>query len=401
MKFVTRSIVFALMLSSLDAFAHSYSEIILPDEGFTAELGVSAAYRSEALVKSNEVWVIPGTLMGGEALPSRKGISLDETFLVPSFRKGPAYGFLKLGRHLGSEELELDHVLIGYELRPGLALEMGKMAAVFTPFNGQHAMDTSFSSRRLVYDAFWGGQFTDEGLRLKTNFYGIDAGVELWKGESFPARQRDTDRSAGDVYARYSFETESFFVQAGAYYFQADSSQRDDSRYAAGHSHSGTITLDPTYFDGDVRTKGLTLISRYSFNPRTDLGFQGELSQIKQDGRLYDLTHEARFENDSVGLWGELYLSYLSETLSFRSERLKIKNDIFGAAALTLGQKLSLLNAEEDPYRQSVSYEHHFTPEFRSRIEWSKDFSTGDKKDIVTLGAVWSDTILRVNPAKD
>lgn len=395
-----RFVSLLLAAMSVEAFAHSYSEIVLPAEGFTADLGVSAAYRSEALVKSDEVWVIPGTLMGGEALPSRKGLALDETFLVPSYRKGQTYGFLKIGRHLGSEEFELDHVLLGYELTPGLAIELGKMAAVFTPFNGQHTMDTSFASRRLVYDALWGGQYNDQGIRLKSSFFGFDSGVELWKGDSFPARQRDTNKSAFDVYTRYTFDGPSHFLQLGAYYFAAESSGRNDSRYESGHSHGGNITLDPTYFDGDVRTKGLTLISRYKLSSLTDIGFQGELSQIKQDGRLRDLTHEARFENDTIGLWGELFLSYQNDRLSYRSERLKIKNDIFGSAAITLGQKLSLLVAEDDPYRHSLSHEHLFTPEIRSRIEWSKDFTSGDKKDVWTLGAVWSDTILAVNPSK-
>lgn len=394
--------LFAILsaLASAPAEAHSYSEINLPEEGFTADLGISAAYRSESLVRSDEAWVIPGALMGGEALPSKSGISLDEVFLVPSFRRDQTYGFLKVGRHLGSEDLELDHVVVGHAFTPSLALELGQMAAIFTPFNGQHALDTSFSSRRLVYDAIWGGQYNDQGVRLKAHVLGFDAGIELWKGGSFPAQQSDTDRSAYDVYLRYSLDSASSRIQLGAYRYQAEAVRREDARYTAGHSHGTAITIDPSYFDGNVAVHGLTILSRFSFDTFA-FGFQGELSQMNQEGRLWDLTHEADFENETLGLWGEVFVSHASDTLSVRSERLKIKNDIYGSAAVILGQKLRLIDATEDPYRHTMSYEYRFSETIRSRIEWSKDFTTGDTKDIVTLGAVWSDTLIRSNPTKD
>ena len=400
MKKTLPTLVLLSALLTAEVRAHSYSEITLPEEGFTADLGVSAAYRSESLVRSDEVWVIPGALMGGEALPSKQGIGLDEVFLFPSFRRDQTYAFLKLGRHLGSEDLELDHVVVGHAFTPSLALELGQMAAIFTSFNGQHALDTSFSSRRLVYDAIWGGQYNDQGVRLKTNFFGFDAGLELWKGGSFPAQQSDTDRSAYDVYLRYSLSSEAYILRLGAYSYFTEAHRREDGRYAAGHSHGTAITIDPTYFDGDVAVHGLTLLSRYSLG-NLALGFQGEVSQMSQDGRLWDLTHEADFDSKTLGLWGELFLSYASETLSLRSERLKIKNDIYGSAAVILGQKLRLIEAQEDPYRHTLSHEHKFSETMRTRIEWSKDFATGDRKNIVTVGAVWSDTLIRPNPAKD
>lgn len=393
-------LAFLSALLTAEAEAHSYSEIALPAEGFTADLGVSAAYRSESLVRSDEVWVIPGALMGGEALPSKQGIGLDEVFLVPSFRRDQTYGFLKVGRHLGSEDLELDHVVVGHAFTPSFALELGQMAAIFTPFNGQHALDTSFSSRRLVYDAIWGGQYNDQGVRLKNHFWGLDAGIELWKGGSFPAQQSDTDRSAYDVYLRYSLGAGPSHFQIGAYSYQAEAVRREDGRYSAGHSHGTAITIDPTYFDGRVAVHGLTLLSQHTFD-QFGFGFQGEVNQLSQEGRLWDLTHEADFENKTLGLWGELFVSYASETLSLRSERLKIKNDIYGSAAVILGQKLRLIEAKEDPYRHTLSYEHRFSEMIRSRIEWSKDFTAGDRKDIVTVGAVWSDTLTRSNAAKD
>jgi hypothetical protein len=358
---------------------------------------LSGAYRSDSLVKSNEQWTIPGLLMGGEAFPSSAGLALDEVFLTPVYRRENNYLMLKLGRHLGSEELELDHVLVGHQFNPSLAVEGGKMAAVFTPFNGEHAGDTSFSSRRLVYDAIWGGQYTDEGIRLKSRLWDIDYGIELWKGNSFPSKKKDSDKAAYDLYARYSVKEASHKVQVGGYYYRSDATSRDDSRYTAGHSHSSNVvTTDPSYFNGRVEVSGLMALTSFQINPELSVGAQGELSQIKQDGKLWDLTHEASLDNKTVGLWGELFARQSNDKLSYRAERLKIQNDVFGSAAGFMAEKLKLLAADKDPYRHTVSYEHFFSPSFRSRLEWSQDFSTIEKKSIVTIGAVWSEMIFHV-----
>ncbi|RYZ60003.1 MAG: hypothetical protein EOP07_02195 [Proteobacteria bacterium] len=390
--------LFILTLTTASpAFAHAFDDLNLPSEGLHGHLMLSGAYRSDSLVKSNEQWTIPGLLMGGEAYPSSAGLALDEVFLTPVYRRENNYLMLKLGRHLGSEDLELDHVLVGHQFNPGLAVEGGKMAAIFTPFNGEHAGDTSFSSRRLVYDAIWGGQYTDEGLRLKSRLWDIDYGVELWKGNSFPSKKKDSDKAAYDLYARYSVKEAAHKFQLGGYYYRSDATARDDSRYTAAHSHSSNVvTTDPSYFNGRVEVSGLMALASFQIDPELSLGAQGELSQIKQNGKLWDLTHEASLDNKTVGLWGELYARQSSDKLSYRAERLKVQNDVYGPAAGFMAEKLKLLAADKDPYRHTLSYEHFFSGSFRSRLEWSQDFSTIEKKSIVTLGAVWSEMIFHV-----
>ncbi|RZA27093.1 MAG: hypothetical protein EOP10_01410 [Proteobacteria bacterium] len=386
-----RTFCFALLaLCSTQALAHTDSELVLPKDGLSVDFQSSLSYRNEAVARRNEVYRIPGALMGGEALPSKKGLGVDEVFLVPTFRIGETYGFLKIGRHLGSEDLELDHVLVGHRVLPNFAIEAGKMASAMTPFNGQHVLETNFTSRRLLYDALWGGQLNDEGIRLKAQFFGLETGVELWKGASFPARQSESDKSAADVYARYHAAIGDSHLTVGAFAYEAKADLRDDDRYAAGHSHGTTLALDPSYFTGDVSTQGAHFVYTNQLNPDWSMGVEGEISQMKQDGRLSDATHDAAFASKIVGLWAEAAVGYQGETLSFRSERLKIQNDIYGSAALVLSEKLGLADAEDDPYRYSVSYKHRFTPMILSRIEWSKDSTTDDKKDVFTAGFVFN-----------
>ncbi|MES2746168.1 MAG: hypothetical protein V4655_12115 [Bdellovibrionota bacterium] len=377
-------------LCSTQALSHTDSEWLLPEDGLSVDFQASLSYRNEALVKSSEVYRIPGTLMGGEALPSKKGLSVDEVFLVPTFRLHETYGFMKIGRHLGSDELELDHVLVGHRVLPNLVIEGGKMASAMTPFNGQHVLETNFTSRRLVYDALWGGQLNDEGIRLKAKFFGLETGVELWKGDSFPARQKESDKSAVDVYMRYHAAFGDSLLTIGAFAYEAKAELRDDDRYTAGHSHGSTLVVDPSYFSGDVSTQGAHVLYTNQLNSDWSVAAEGEIAQMKQNGRLTDATHDAAFDSKILGLWGDASLGYRDETLSFRSERLKIQNDVYGSAALVLSDKLGLADADDDPYRYSLSYKHRFTPMLLSRIEWSKDSTTGDKKDVFTAGFVFN-----------
>jgi hypothetical protein len=379
-----------LMLSSGQAAAHAASDLAWPAEGLSIDAQASMFYRNNAVVRSDQIYRIPGALMGGEALPPPKGLSLDEAFLVPSFRRQDTYGFLKIGRHMGGEELELDHGLVGQQIRPGLAIEAGKMAADLTPFNGQHVLETLFTSRRLVYDALWGGQLNDEGLRIKTSLDGFEAGFELWKGKSFPARQKDTNKSAVDLYARYRVGFKDALLTLGAFAYQSQAELRDDSRYAAGHSHGSTITLDPSYFSGDVATQGAFALFSAPIGQGWSAGAQGEISRMKQDGRLKDATHDASFTSTLIGLWGEASLTYRNDSVGLRSERLKIQNDLYGSGALVLAEKLELKGADRDPYRYSLSYQHRFTELIVSRIEWSKDTTTGDRKELLTAGLVFN-----------
>ncbi len=391
-----------LLVLAPKALAHSEATATLPQEGFRLDLGAVTSYRSDSLVKSGEAWVIPGVLMGGEALPSQKGISLDEAFLVPSFRQNKVYGYVKLGRHLGSDSFEMDHVLLGYQAADPIFLEFGKLSGAFTPFNGVHAMDTAFSSRRLVYDALWGGQYNDEGLRIKALLSSFEFGLELWKGRNFPVKQLDTNKSAADAYARYVFEGESLFLELGAYGFQGSAGKRDDSRYASGHSHGGTtITLDPSYFSGDVKTYGFHYQAGHKYANGLSLRLQGEFSQMSQEGQIWDLTHQAQLASKIGGVWTELHLAYGKNAWAYRGEKLRIQNDISGASALTLAQKLDLDGVDEDPYRHTLSYERSLGEGLRARIEGSKDFSTRDKKEIVTLGLIYSETLFQSATKED
>ena len=396
---IAQSLSLTCSLVSAGALAHAFDSLNLPPEGVHAHLSVSGAYRTKGLVRNSETWTVPGTLMGGEAYPFEAGLGLDEVFLTPIFRSGETYAMLKIGKHAGAEELELDHALVGHRLWESVALEGGKIAAIFTPFNGEHPSDMAFSLRRLAYDVLWGGQYNDEGLRLKTGFLGLDLGAEAWRGRSFPATQRGSNRPAFDLYGRYSRDEGNIKIQSGGFFFDSKPQARQDDRYGGSHSHfAATVTTDATYFDGATKVYGgfgkIAWDSEESFGA----GLQGELSQAKSKGTLRDTTREALFENRTLAYWGEAYFSFDNETLSFRSERLKVNNTIRGNAAAALSQKLGFLMSQKDPFRHTLSYQHAFDDSFRIRAEWIRDMTTVRKQDFYVVSAVLSKMVFHWGP---
>ncbi|MCA2962200.1 MAG: hypothetical protein IOD12_18255 [Silvanigrellales bacterium] len=376
---------------SVPALGHLFDSMELPPEGLHAHLAVSGAYRTKGLVKKSESWTVPGTLMGGEAFPFEAGLALDEVFLTPIYRQGESYAMLKVGKHAGAQELELDHALVGFHLSENVAFEGGKMAAIFTPFNGEHASDLGFSARRLGYDVLWGGQFNDEGVRVKARFLGLDLGAEAWRGQSFPAYQSGSSRPAFDFFGRYSLGDGSFKFQAGGFFFNSKPQSRDDDRSGGSHSHStGAVTIDPTFFEGSERVSGA--FGKLTWNSQESLraGVQGEVSQANSKGHLRDATREASFENRTRAYWGEMFLGYGDETVSIRSERLKVNNTLRGNAAAALSQKLGFLASRKDPYRHTLSFQHTFGEHYRMRAEWIRDLTTLRKKDVFVVSGVWS-----------
>jgi hypothetical protein len=398
----TQVIIFLCSASTLasgkPALGHSFDSMNLPAEGLHVHFALSGSYRTKGLVKKKEVWTVPGTLMGGDAQPFRAGLALDEAFVTPIYRNGNTYAMLKIGKHSGAEELEIDHAFVGYQIFPFLAFEAGKMAGIFTTFNAEHATELSFSSNRFVHDVFWGGQLNDEGARVKTNFLGFDLGAEAWRGNSFPANNKESNRPAYDVYARYTLNVDALTFQTGAFVFDGVAQSRTDNRSNGSHSHSNvTKNIEPIYFEGTENVYGA--MGKFVFSsPHSILaGAQGEVSVAHSKGVVQDATRLASFDSSKIGYWGEAFFGLKSDLFSARAERIKVTNRIGGTAAGALAEKLVLRAKQKDPYRYALGYQHTFDSNFKIRAEWIQDFTTLEKQSIVALSAAWSGMVMHWN----
>ncbi len=377
------------MLLPWSADAHEEAANLGHPSGWTGQGTLAASYRSLSKVKSSERWIIPGHLMGGEALPMPRGFHLDEVMLSASYGQDSTYAYLKLGQHVGADGLEVEHALVGQRLGTNEVLEIGKMSSAMTPYHTPHPSQTPFADPLLVYDALWGRQYNDVGMRVRSLLWNstLEAGLELWQGDAFPAERKDSAKGAFDAYLLHRMRMESLSWRLGVFHYQGEANTRKDDRYSSEHSHGLDTTTIPVYwFSGRTKVQGFHAALEYGANVKW--GGEGEIHISESEGDLRDATRLAPIETRYLGYWWSVFVTYSSHLAAVRCERLQFENNLSGSAATVLATQANLV-ADTDPYRISVAYNWQWTPSLKLRAEWVRDFTSVNEKDMGIAGIVW------------
>ncbi len=135
--------------------------------------------------------VIAGQPLGGESPLPPAGLSLAESELVVSANVDDRY----YGRFTASlapdNSVAVEEAFVQTLALPaGLALQAGRFYSDLGYQNSRHAHQWDFVDQPLVYQAFVGNQYGDDGLQLRwlapTDLY-LELGGELFRGDAFPA----------------------------------------------------------------------------------------------------------------------------------------------------------------------------------------------------------------------
>ena len=386
--------IFSLVLTAGELHAHGLpaktKQVFHP--GLSLQASFQASYRNQSLVENEQRWLLPGRLLGGEALPLQRGFSVDEAFLTAIYATDQAYAVAKLGQHSSEHGLALEHVYVGTFLTENINVDIGKLNGEFSPFNTIHSSQMRSASPLLLYDSFFGRQFNDDGLRLKSSWFdgALIVGGEAWRGSHFPANDSESTDLAWDLFAHLYVSAEALELRGGAYTFKAEADRRIDDRYDATHSHGvNTSNIPNLYFTGDIEVVGVHgLLSANLFDDLW-LGAQGEWASYKSEGSLRDELRLAAYRASHKAMWVELFAVAGVHQVSVRYETLKLKNELWGLAAATLVELAQLDSAGKDPYRQSVGYGFQWKPELLLRLEWERHLLTGHQQDLTTASMVW------------
>lgn len=361
--------------------------------GITVDAGVAATYRTDTVMPEDGSWQIPGVLMGGDAHGTEDAFTLDSASLHLNWRgANRAHAALELGSHHDGE-LELEEALAGYQLTDTwqASLEAGRMKARFSPENLTHAYARPFSENNLIYNAFYGGHYVDEGARLRVApLKGLEVGLEAWRGGQFPATPGE-DGMARDAYVHWHGESGRWRMGLGAWVMLADASGRSDDRNDDGHNHSaGGNENDDLRFTGDQDSAGLRVSLGWQGAAGWQLGVSGELVQVDVDGLLRDTTRQAALEGDYLGWWLQPELHWQRHAVAVRYEQLVLDNHLVGAGAEALAGKAGLAYGGSDPDWLGLSYRYQLEDGFGVRAEWTRNRSTGDEVDYIGLGIYWA-----------
>lgn len=343
---------------------------------------------------STAPWQIPGLLMGGHASPYQRGAHLDELSLWLGWRgRHDSYGIIKLASHGGDghgSQAELENAylgqIFGVSAQPW-RIEAGRMTAAFSPVNHDHPANAQFSLAPLAYDAWLGRHVVDDGLRLLLgdSEQGWSMGLEAYRGDSFPAGHGDGLYDAFVRHARRDFHWD-WTVQIWG--MRANAKARGDGRLHAGHDHGLTGTL-PVHFTGNTELAGLYGELGWTWGHQRRVALRAEWIDVEQAGELSDGSRLLDLEGSHHGMHIMPQLQWGNHRLALRYERLYLDNLLRGPAAEMLGNDAGLINNGHDPRRLALGWHWQYSPSLAWRVEWLRDDSMPERRQLTTLGLVW------------
>lgn len=240
--------------------------------------------------KDPDSWRIAGFMPnGGEVGPGARSFNLGESELTLAANVDP-YFFAQMTAALTAEnEVEVEEAFFRTLALPeGFTAKGGRFFSGFGYLNEVHAHAWDFIDQPLAYQAFFGGQFKQNGLQVKwlapTDLF-VELGAEVGNGDGFPATRRNRNgfngatlftHVGGDVGDATSW-------RAGAAYLD----QRADDRSFENVDEFGFPLIDA--FTGKSRTwvvDGVLKWTPVGDPNRRQLKVQGEYMRRRETGLL-------------------------------------------------------------------------------------------------------------------
>lgn len=357
---------------------------------FNPAIGVIFQGQAWSFKRDPDDYRIPGFPLGGEAGLLPEGLASGETEIDISANVDDlftAWLTVPLVVEDGETEIEVEEAwLETLALPAGLSARFGRMFSGVGYLNSIHSHAWDFADQPLVYQAFLGSQYIDDGLRLRwvapTDLY-LELGGELLRGDRFPAGGADNGgvgtqslfaRVGGDLDASHAW-------QAGLSYLHADS----DGRVSGSEDEA-------LLFSGDSDLLIAELLWKWAPNGnwrQRNFIFQSEWMRRNEDGRyLLPDGRVAALDNDQYGGYVQAIYQPIPQW------RLGARFDLLtgdGPGAEFLGTALD--PAGSDPKRYSVMLDWSHSEFSRLRLQYNRD-EAGERNDnqwglqyILSIGA--------------
>jgi len=359
-------------------------------KAFNPAISVILAGNYAHLSEDPESWAIAGFMPAGDELgPGERSFNLGESEITMSASIDPYFMGSMTAALTPENEVEIEEAYFRtLSLPAGLILKGGRFFSGFGYLNEIHAHAWDFIDQPLVYQAFYGGQYAQDGLQLKwvapTDLY-IALGAETGNGEAFPGTRRGSNGANGaTLFAHLGGDIgETWAWRAGLSWMELravdreyeDVNSLDEDVLNAFSGKSRTWIADATFKwtkPGDPKRRMLKL--------------QGEYMHREEDGDLaYDL--------DGAGLDGSYDSSqsgwYVQGVYQFLPRwRLGARYDSLDSGSPRIGLVRSGMLTPEDfpalaeasPRRTSVMID--WSPSEFSRIR--AQYAWDDARDAIT-----------------
>ena len=352
-------------------------------------------------------WHLQGFQLGGESGLSPRGLSLGETELTFSANADDwFYGQATLSvkddgdeTEVGFEEAYADTLSLPY----GLGLRFGRFYSDIAFQNTVHSHAWDFADSPLVYQAFLGSQYSDDGVRLSwlapTDLF-LELGGEALRGDPYPGGDAENSNElyggahtvfvhlGGDIGSDHSWKL-------GLAQFYVEPNDRE-----SGHLQSPDTRL---HFDGESRLTTASLLYKWASegNARNaNFSLEAEYFQRHEEGIQ-------RFEQDGssalIDYRGPQRGYYLQGVYQFRPEwrvglrydrlwsdnRFKVIDNPDGLDPRQILHDSGLENGH-DPYRLSAMLDFSRSEFSRLRLQYEYDQSTSKGDNLWMLQYIYS-----------
>ena len=197
-------------------------------------------------------YAIAGFVPSGDIVPAKRGLSIAESELNLSANVDDKFYGNLIFSLTPENTVSVEEAYGLYTAAPyGIAPKFGRFLSGIGYLNDQHQHAWDFYDAPLVYQAFLGGQYQNNGLQVKwiapTDEF-LEFGAEIGSGESFPGTSRNKNgtgngiayvHAGGDVGASNSWRAGLSYLQTGATdreYSQLDAAGDDAQMSFTGRS---------------------------------------------------------------------------------------------------------------------------------------------------------------------
>jgi hypothetical protein len=316
---------------------------------------------------------------GGEVGPGQRSFSLGESEIGMSANIDPwLYGALTLAVS-PEDTISAEEAFIQTTALPdGLRIKAGRFYAGLGYLNEQHAHTWDFVDAPLAYQAFFGGQYKQEGVQAKwllpTDQF-IELGAELGNGAAFPGHARNRNGAGSVLLAAHTGGDvgESHNWRAGASWLQTRATDRSwDATDAQGQSVSNA-------FSGSSRLWVLDGVWKWAPNgnaSRTNFKLQGEYVRRIESG-------DVQFDTADVNSLGSPIAPYRSAQSGWYLQgiyqfmpawRVGLRHDRLNSGSVNFNSNASnIASTAYDPRRSSLMLDWSPSEFGRWRLQLSKD----------------------------
>jgi len=331
---------------------------------------------------------LSGFALSAEALPGSQGFNLGESELVISSNvddrfTGRFIAALTAENEAEVEEAWLETRKLGY----GLTLRAGRLFSHIGYLNPVHAHAWDFTDQPLVYRAFFGNQYGDDGAQVRwvapLDFL-LVVGAERFRGDSFPAGgNARSGNGVGTVFVHLGGDVgDNHAWRLGFSQYRGHAQDRESGDESA-----------PDRFTGSSVIRGVDLVWKWApdRNPRQrSLIIQFEHFRREENG---DFTPNG---GSALAYTGTQSGYYLQTVYRFRPRwRVGLRLDRLKAKAVDASLAGTVLDPEgHRPERRSVMVDFSNSEFSRLRLQFNRDDSRPGVTDrqwfiqyILSLGA--------------